>query len=307
MKFLKLIRYQNLILIALMQLLLHFVFLEQQTITLGLRGWQFLLLVLSCVCIAAGGYVINNIFDVESDMENKPKDVVVGRGISESTAYNIYFGLTVTGVLLGFYISNEISKPGFASIFIIVASLLYMYANSYKRYLLVGNFIVSLLLAFSVLIVGLYDLLPTLYYDNRIMMATTFGVLLDFSLFAFLLNLLREIVKDTEDVNGDYNLGMNTLPIAIGVNRAAKISFGLGIVLVILLGWYLYSYLFGLVYVVVYSLVFLIAPLVFFCVRIWQAEKQKDFYQCGQLLKWILVFGILLIGVISLNMKINAG
>lgn len=306
MHFLKLIRFQNLLLIALMQGLLHFVFLKRQAIPVFLSVGQFSLLCAACICIAAGGYVINNILDVGTDLENKPDDVVVGRTISEATAYNLYFALTVAGVGLGFYVSNQIGYSSFAGIFIIVAALLYLYASSYKRILLVGNLVVALLLGLSAVIVGVFDLLPVTFSANKPMMATVFGVILDYSLFAFLINLLREVVKDMEDVNGDYNLGMNTLPISIGVERTGKIVSVFGLLLACLLGWYAFTYLFELLFVTLYILVFLIAPLLFFSVRIWQGAKQSDFYFCGQLLKWIVLFGIVLIPVVTFNMEWNA-
>ena len=111
--------------LAFMQVLFRYVFLAQQDVPLALVDWQYGLLVLSTVLIAAAGYVVNNIFDIPSDTINKPKDVVVGRGISETRAYNIYIGLNITGVALGFYLSNVIMMPMFASLFIFIASLLF--------------------------------------------------------------------------------------------------------------------------------------------------------------------------------------
>ena len=115
MNFLKLIRYQNLIMLAFMQLVFKYGFLKLQKIPLALNDWQYLLLVLSTVLIAAAGYVINNIFDQDTDLENKPNNLIVGKSISETSAYNIYAVLNITGVAIGFYLSNVISKPGFAT------------------------------------------------------------------------------------------------------------------------------------------------------------------------------------------------
>ena len=86
MNYLKLIRYQNLLMLALMQLIFRYGFLELQNIPLALADWQYCMLVLATVCIAAGGYIINNIFDVETDTENKPENVIVGKFISETKA-----------------------------------------------------------------------------------------------------------------------------------------------------------------------------------------------------------------------------
>ena len=137
-----------------MQLIFRYGFLKFQNIPLALADWQYELLVLSTVLIAAGGYVINNIFDQETDNDNKPNDVIVGKSISETQAYNLYFALTVSGVAIGFYLSNVIQKPGFASIFILVAATLYLYASSLKQMMLIGNVVVALLLSFSVFRTG---------------------------------------------------------------------------------------------------------------------------------------------------------
>ena len=102
MKYLKLIRYQNLLMLAFMQLIFRYGFTNQQNIGLSLAHWQYVLLVLSTVCIAAGGFIINDIFDVETDTQNKPNEVIIGKSISESLAYNLYGGFTIIGVGIGF-------------------------------------------------------------------------------------------------------------------------------------------------------------------------------------------------------------
>ena len=306
MKFLKLIRYQNLLLLAFMQLIFRYVFFQSQDIPLALADWQYGLFVLSTVLIAAGGYVINNIFDQHTDTINKPNTVVVGKSISETQGYNIYIALTATGVSIGFYLSNVIAKPGFATIFILIAATLYLYATSLKQMMLIGNIMVALLLSFSVVIIGIFDLFPTIHEGNQQQMANLFSILLDYTIFAFMINLLREIVKDIEDVDGDYNMGMNTLPIAIGKSRATKIVFVLSFIPLLLILHYIYNYLFGLLFVTLYLLFFVVAPLLYFTIKIGAATSKKEFHNLSLLLKWILLFGILSIVVISINMNYNA-
>ena len=306
MKFLKLIRYQNLLLLAFMQLIFRYVFFQSQDIPLALADWQYGLFVLSTVLIAAGGYVINNIFDQHTDTINKPNTVVIGKSISETQGYNIYIALTATGVSIGFYLSNVIAKPGFATIFILIAATLYIYATSLKQMMLIGNIMVALLLSFSVVIIGIFDLFPTIHEGNQQQMANLFSILLDYTIFAFMINLLREIVKDIEDVDGDYNMGMNTLPIAIGKSRATKIVFVLSFIPLLLILHYIYNYLFGLLFVTLYLLFFVVAPLLYFTIKIGAATSKKEFHNLSLLLKWILLFGILSIVVISINMNYNA-
>ncbi|TRX21686.1 geranylgeranylglycerol-phosphate geranylgeranyltransferase [Flavobacterium franklandianum] len=308
MNYLKLIRYQNLLMLALMQLIFRYGFLELQNIPLALADWQYILLVLATACIAAGGYIINNIFDVETDTENKPENVVVSKFISETKAYNLYIGFTVIGVAMGFYLSNVIGKPSFASIFIVIAATLYFYATSLKQSLLIGNFIVALLLAFSVIIIGIFDLFPLTNEENRPVMGLLFGILLDYAIFAFIINFIREIVKDLQDVEGDSIQEMSTLPIVLGINRTAKLVFVLSFIPVILILNYINTNLFSseLLFGTLYGLVFILAPLLYFIVKIWLATTTQDFHHLSTVLKWILFFGILSIVVISLNIKYNA-
>jgi 4-hydroxybenzoate polyprenyltransferase len=306
MKYLKLIRYQNLLMLAFMQLIFRYGYFKFQNIPLALADWQYGLLVLSTVLIAAGGYVINNIFDQNTDTENKPQNVIVGKTISETRAYNLYIALNCVGVGIGFYLSNVIQRPGLASIFILIAATLYLYASSLKQMMLIGNVIVALLLAFSVIIIGIFDLYPATAADNQQQMAVVFSILLDYALFAFILNFIREIIKDLEDINGDSNQGMNTLAITLGVNRTSKIVFVLSLVPIFAILFYINNYLFQLQFVTFYLLLFVLAPLLFFTMKIWNAKTKNDFNKLSVLLKWILLFGIASIVVITLNMNYNA-
>jgi 4-hydroxybenzoate polyprenyltransferase len=305
MKFLKLIRYQNLLLIALMQLIFRYGFLKHQDIYLFLSDGQYLLLILSTMMIAAAGYIINDILDQETDNENKPERVIIGKGISETMGYNLYFALNVIGVGIGFYLSNAIQKPTFAGIFIIIVTILYLYATTLKQMILIGNLAVALLLSISMLIIGVYDLLPLTFDSNRNEMGIVFSLLMDYAIFAFVLNFIREIVKDMEDINGDYTQGMNTLPIAIGINRTTKIVFGLGVLATCVLLWYINTYLMTnhLYYATIYGLLFVVSPMIFFVVKIWNAKSKQDFHFLSTLLKFVIFFGILSTAVITFNLK----
>lgn len=306
--FFKLIRYQNLLLLAFMQLLFRYAFLKWQNVPLSLADWQYILLVLSTVLIAAGGYVINDIFDQNTDADNKPDRVIIGNKISEAAAYNIYVALNITGVGIGFYLSNVIMKPGFATVFILIAALLYLYATSLKQTLLIGNIIVALLLSFSVVIIGIYDLYPATYEGNQKEMAVLFSILLDYAIFAFMINFLREIVKDLEDVNGDYNQGMNTLPIVLGVERTAKVVFALSFIPSLVLLYYTNEYFASnnLYLTTIYSLLCVVGPLLYFTIKCWSAKTQKDFRHLSKVLKFVLLFGIISIAVVAYNIKNHA-
>ncbi|WP_091472920.1 geranylgeranylglycerol-phosphate geranylgeranyltransferase [Flavobacterium swingsii] len=303
MKYLKLIRFQNLIMIALMQLIVLFGFLKMQNIELALALWQYYLLIISTVCIAAGGYIINNIFDTNTDLDNKPNDVVVGKSVSESLAYNLYVTFTLIGVCIGFYLSNVIMKPSFLLFFIIPSALLYIYATSLKQIMIVGNVVIASLLSFSIIIIGIFMIIPATDEINKKAMSTVLSVLFDFATIAFIINFIREIVKDLEDTKGDENQGMQTLPVILGTSKTSKLVFVLSFIPIMCILYYVYNYLFNLQYATIYILVFLVGPLLYFMIKIWSAETKKDFHHLSNVLKLVVFFGIISIAVIGINMK----
>jgi 4-hydroxybenzoate polyprenyltransferase len=289
--------------LAFMQLVFRYLFLEQSYVDLALTDFNYILLVIATVCVAAGGYVINNIMDQETDEIAKPQNRVVGVSISETVAYNWYIGLTIVGVGIGFYLSNVIYKPTFASMFILVATLLYMYATSFKQIPVLGNVVVALLLSTSIIIIGLFDILPAIDVDNRFRMKEAFNILMEYSVFAFIINLIREIVKDLEDMDGDYQSGINTLPIMMSIPKTKIIVGILTVISIGILAYYINSNLFELDYAIYYSMVFIIGPLIYFGVKLINAVTKKEFHHLSLVLKLILFFGIISIAVIVLNLK----
>ena len=302
MNYLHLFRYKNLLLLALMQFLFRFGFLKSQNCWLALTDFEFVLLVLSTVLIAAGGYVINAIFDVDSDFENQKK-VIIGNSISEKLAYNIYFGTTVTGVAIGFYLSNVIQKPSFAVLFILMATLLYFYSTSLQQLPLIGNLVVAFLVSFSILIIGIFDLYPATYDGNQPQMRILFSILLDYAVMAFIISIIREIVKDLEDYKGDFSQGLLTLPIVFGIKRTAIVVAFAALLPVFLLIKYLNDNLMenSLYWASIYILITIIAPLLYVFVRLLSAKIKSDFSHISNLLKLILFFGIVSIVVLNQN------
>jgi 4-hydroxybenzoate polyprenyltransferase len=160
---------------------------------------------------------------------------------------------------------------------------------------------VAATLSVSVLIIGVYDLMPVLTVDNQVHLGIIFKVLLDYAIFAFIINFIREVIKDLEDVNGDYNNGMNTLPIALGVGRTTQIMFFLSWLPIILLLWYINEYYVAnnLFISVGYMLFLVIGPLLYFTIKLWSAKGQKDFKHLSTVLKVVLFLGILSIYVVT--------
>jgi len=290
---LNLIRWKNLLMIALVQVLIKYALFEPFNIDITLDGFGFSLLVISTLCIAAAGNIINDIYDIDTDLINKPNKVIISKSISEPKAFNLFLLLTILGVCIGFYLSNLINKTGFSAIFIFASALLYVYTTSLKQTILIGNIIVSVLIAMSIIIVGLFDLLPAITPENQHTQLTMFKILLNYALFAFMINLMREIIKDIEDIEGDTKAVMRTLPIVIGKNRTTKVLFGLSFIPLIAVVYYVVTYLFNYQIAVGYFLLFIIAPLLYFTIKIFSAKTTKELHHLSNVLKLIMLFGVL--------------
>lgn len=295
--FLRLIRYQNLLLIIITQLFIKYSLFESFGIEITLSGFGFLLLCLSTVCIAAAGNIINDIYDVDTDRINKPEKLVLGNKISEKTAFTAYIIFSILGVGIGFYLSNLIGRPGFSALFIIISALLYLYATHLKYILVIGNLLVSGLVAMTVIIMGLFELLPAITPGNQQTQSIIFSILLDYAFYAFLINWLREMVKDQDDIKGDYNTGRNTLPIAIGKERANKVIFIIGLIPFAAIIYYMYNYLFNNLIAVLYALILILGPLLYFLSTIVTAKTPNQYRRLSLILKIIMITGLASIGL----------
>ena len=120
-----------------------------------------------------------------------------------------------------------------------------------------------------------------------------FEVIVDYAVFAFLITFIREIVKDIQDIDGDYNAQMKTLPIVIGKSRAAKVAFGLTVFAILILAYYLNAYLYMQTIAIIYFLIAVIAPLIYIAIKLFSAENKKDFKLISRLLKVVMLLGML--------------
>ncbi|MCT4630583.1 geranylgeranylglycerol-phosphate geranylgeranyltransferase [Winogradskyella sp.] len=295
--FLNLIRWKNLIMIALVQILIKYAlllpFFESHGVITALSPFSFSLLVIATLCIAAGGYVINDIYDIETDKVNKPECVIVNKYISEKAALNLFIILNIIGVGLGYYLANGIDKSGYFPLFFIASSLLYIYASYFKQLVLIGNIVVSLVVALSLLLVGIFELLPVITETNKNAQIEFFKIIIDYAIFAFMINLIRELVKDIEDIDGDYKAGMQTLPIILGRERANKIAFVLSLIPLFSVVYYVITSLFKQQFIVGYFLIFVIAPLIYVSIKLFSAEQKSHYKHISLILKLIMLTGML--------------
>lgn len=318
----RLIRLPNLIIIAATQYLMRYMiiapFLKLNDFGLQLDSFHFALLVLTTLLLAAAGYVINDYFDTQPDRVNKPGKVVIDKQISRHAAINLHIILNILGVGLGVYLSFYIKIPGLSLLFILTAGMLWFYSTNYKKQFLIGNLIVSILTGTVPLLVILFEL-PLLnreYGEIMINADASFNYIFywvaGFGFFAFLTNFIREIVKDAEDFEGDRAYGMNTFPIVVGMLFTRVITITLIAILIILISFVLFRYILmsgaGFDYLsALYFTVLVILPLVFIIFKIIIAKSKRDYHISSQMLKFVMLSGILysLIVYYTLSFRLN--
>lgn len=295
--FLNLIRWKNLLMIALMQYLIKYALLlpfkVSHSISTTLNDFHFFLLVLATLLIAAGGYVINDIYDVETDKINKPNLRIIDKHITEKTAFTLFMVLNVIGVGIGFYLANSIGKSGFFAIFFVASALLYIYSSSLKQIAVVGNIIVSIVVALSILLVAVFELIPVMYANNQAVQTTFIKIIIDYAVFAFMINLVREMVKDLEDIKGDQKAEITTLPVLLGKDRANKIVFIISLIPILSITYYIITFLFKQQLVVGYFLILVIAPLIYVSIKIFNAKEKSDYKHISLILKLVMLTGML--------------
>ncbi|WP_121666663.1 geranylgeranylglycerol-phosphate geranylgeranyltransferase [Mesonia aquimarina] len=297
MKYLKLIQLPEVFLVIFTQYLIKYYLFEPFGIDITLNGFGLFLVSLSSACLVMGSQVISAIFQAKSIQINEPESTIVGKDISEKNAYNFFIVLNVIAVLIGFYLANIIGKPMFSALFIVVSALTYIHASFLKNYAFIDNILLSILGAFSVLALGLFDLLPAITTTNQASQTTIFSILIDYTVFAFLMVLLLELINDQKNVNGDYKIVIKTLPIILGKERTNKIIFILSILPIAAVLYYMYTYLYHNQYALLYVLLLIVAPLLYFMVKIWNASTQKNYKHLAFILKIILFLSVMSIGL----------
>ncbi len=305
MKYLQLMRWKNLAMIIYIFVLIKYFFLSALNIPSFLNDFQFALFTLSIVLVSGAGYVINDIQDVGMDKINKPNKVIVGKTISKEKAYDIYIYTNILGIALGFYLSWIIDHVDFAFVYVASSLLLYQYAMGWKKIVFVGNLVISLLAGMSIFIIVLYDLLPAITDESGELIYQAFKVISVYSIFAFVMTMIREIVKDIEDLEGDRKFGVKSLALELGVSRTAKIVSVISLLPLIAIFYYSMNFLAQQTYSLIYIFAFVELPLLYFAVKVNLAKEKTDFTKLSTLLKIIMFTGISSIFVFTLIFKLN--
>jgi len=300
--FFRLIRWPNLFFITLTQSLFYYFillpcFLEMDSSPYEniLNPGLFWLLSLSSVLIAAAGYIINDYFDLNIDQVNKPLKIVVGKVIKRRWTILWHWLLSGLGVIIGFYISWKLRNPIIFISHLVCVTLLWFYSTTFKRRLLIGNIIVSLLTAWVILVLYACEFRFHRFVDPvyHTLLARVYKFAILYSSFAFVLSLIREVIKDLEDMEGDAHDGCKTMPIVWGMS-ASKIFVGTWLVVLIAALFVLQFYVlqFRWWWSIVYGMLFIIGPLVRLFLGLRRATTSNDFHQLSTLVKMIMLTGI---------------
>ncbi|MGC6428630.1 MAG: geranylgeranylglycerol-phosphate geranylgeranyltransferase [Flavobacteriales bacterium] len=286
--FFKLIRLPNIIIIALTQILIKKTLINPFCNTSALSNLEFGLLILSTILIASAGNIINDYFDVKVDTLNG-KSPIIGNSISKEHSIILYSFLNLIGVSIGFYLSNKIGVFSIGFINLFCAISLFIYSSDLKRKPIFGNIVVALLSSLVLLVVPLFELAPYLHYNTK----SIFIIAGIYAIFAFLVSIIREIVKDLEDIEGDRLAQHNTMAVTIGTKKTKNIALLLSVLLVVLILLIMILQFKSSFYSFLYVLLALKLPISYTIYKIKVAKTKKDFWFISQLLKIIMLLGIL--------------
>ncbi len=299
--FLRLVRWVNLSFIALTQALFQYYIVipmfEEHAVSPTLSPLYFSLLCLSSVVIAAAGYIINDYFDLNIDRINRPGKIVVERLIKRRWAILWHWLLSFCGILLGFYVGWKTGIPWLGPANIACVAALWFYSTTFKKRLLSGNVLISLLTGWVVMVIGFathYRIVTDipLYGQSQASRLLRFTFL--YAGFAFIICLVREVLKDMEDMRGDARHGCKTMPIVWGVH-ASKVFAGtwLAVLTAALLIVFAYILQFQWWAAAAYCFVLIILPLLYTLNQLRKAHTIADYRRLSKLVKFVMFTGIL--------------
>ncbi len=275
--FSRLIRWQNLAIIVFTQYFTRFFLILDKPLSIQhfieiLFERNLFLIVLATVLVAASGYIINDYYDIKIDLVNKPERVVIGRYIKRRWALLIHQFFNVSGILLGLLVDRKTAFVNLCAVF-----CLWLYANQLKRLAFWGNLMVAILTGFSLLVLAVYY--PG--HQREVWIYAT---------FSFFITLIREIIKDMEDVKGDERHGCKTLPIIWGIAKTKNLVYGLIAVFISIL-FILASQLSN--ERIAYIFLLLMLPVGFLTYKLVYADKPDDFSFLSNACKIIMLIGVL--------------
>lgn len=297
--FLKLIRVENLLIIAITQICIKYLVFAPVNAYSDFTPALFSISLLSTLLIAAAGYMINDYFDVKTDKINRPETVVVDVSIKRRWAMIMHILFSATGLLLGIFLALKCHNLKLVTFQILSILLLWFYSTNFKKQLLVGNIVVSLLTATIPVMPMVYDFYlsagtaPLIGSMTSAALKPLVIITFGYAGFAFLTSFAREVVKDMEDYKGDIQTGCKTMPIVWGIITSKVVTF---FVIVITMGMLLLAgikfYYLQQALALYYIIGLLLLPLTILLILIMRAKTSRDFKIASLLLKFIMLFGI---------------
>ncbi|HMZ46688.1 MAG TPA: geranylgeranylglycerol-phosphate geranylgeranyltransferase [Chitinophagaceae bacterium] len=301
--FIQLIRLPNLIFIAITQIIflycIEMPLFNEASVINNVRGIYFVALVTASVFIAAAGNIINDYFDLNIDQINKPHKVVVEKIIKRRWVILWHILLSLTGIVLGFYVdaSTPVRFLGIANSACVV--LLFFYSASLKKKFLIGNILISLLTSWVILVITYCEtnhLFDVFRKDSSLQVDKLSRLTFLYAGFAFIISLIREVIKDMEDMEGDRKFGCKTLPIVLGLN-ATKVFVAVWLIVLIaaLVIIQFYVLQFGWVFWLsaLYCVLFIITPLIWILLKLFKAHTAQEFHKLSSVVKIVMFTGIL--------------
>lgn len=326
--FAKLIRLPNLLIIALVQYAIRYGIIypilsnsiaDNVELQLQMSNIDFLLITLSTVMIAAAGYIINDYFDLKTDRVNRPDRIIVGKYIKRRVVMGAHIVINTIAIIIGAYVAYKVGNLKLVTIQLLSAGALWYYSVSFKKQVLIGNVVVALLAALVPLVAGLYEvilqhanatvivngLLP--YVDAemndvmplfQLILSNIMKWVLGFSLFAFLTTIVREVIKDIEDYDGDKKYFSNTLPVVYGKEKGKIVAQFFALIIVVLVGFLQYMQIQSEdVNSAMYFLITVQIPLLYIVYKLRQAKQKGDYSKLSTYTKLVMLFGIMYAGL----------
>ena len=273
------VRGYNIPIIALAQYLSAIFILatEKRALEVLLDFNLFILVVASSLTIASG-YIINSFYDSKKDLINRPNKSHLDRLVSQKTKLQVYFGINFFVALIALFVS------GLAFIFFSAyIFLIWFYSHKIKKYPLIGN-----LMAAFLAVLPFFGIL--LYYKNF------YEVIFFHATFLFLLLLIREMIKDLENIKGDLANDYQTIPIVRGELVSKRIITFL--LLLSIIPVYFLINIFDVGYMDIYFYICFII-LIFLGIRLWKSTTKEEFLQLHNTLKFLIVAGVFCIVLID--------
>lgn len=296
--FFKLIRIENLFIIAITQICMKYLVFAPLNDYSKFTPTLFTISLLSTILIAAAGYIINDYFDVKTDKINRPETVVIDVTIKRRWAMILHIVFNAIGLMLGFYLALKCHSIKLLAFQILSILLLWFYSTHFKKQLLIGNIVVSLLTAtiplmpmvYDYYLMGEIDPLVSLFIGDYI--KTLVIIILGYSAFAFLTSFAREVIKDMEDYKGDIQTGGKTMPIVWGIITSKVVTFFLILITIGLLLLASFKFYKEHQYIGVYYILGVVLCLALLMIQTIRAKTSKDFKMASLLLKFVMLFGI---------------